>query len=318
LKLSLEEYKEQLELLFHPEPDEDGIPLREYPNRRLRDTLRLNFDYMSRFDSEGSSGHKYTRLAPENESHVRLLTRSQDMPERLLASALRLMSDSISAYHDLKERHGEIRYYPPIIFTAWAGFETFVRHMSELLIVTSHELPVDIVRFLREEEVSVTPKGEIRVRSKFNRVLDRYSIFLKYAYGYEVDRGAGFWQTLEKSKELRDYYTHLDISEPRALKASEVLAFLEAIFLGLIVPSSHLQRTMMMGQYALYEIWTFLHDNCTEFAEKPFFLDWHLGERYLFHCNFENVDKARFPSMREDLGNSSGPLGARKGPPPSS
>ena len=71
--------------------------------------------------------------------------------------------------------------------------------------------------------------------------------------------------------------------------------------------------SMMLGQYALYEIWTFLYDNCTEFAEKPLFLDWHLGERYLFHCNFENVDKARFPSMREDLGYSSGPLGARKG-----
>jgi hypothetical protein len=163
--IDIEELREQLELLFNPEPDDDGLPLREYPNSRLRDTLRLNFDYMNSFDWEGSSGHKYTRLAPENESQVRVLTRSQDMPERLFISALRLMADSILEYHAAKERHSEIRYYPPIVLTAWAGFETYIRHMSELLIVTARELPADIVRFLREEEVSITPKGEMRIRS---------------------------------------------------------------------------------------------------------------------------------------------------------
>ncbi|WP_426422605.1 hypothetical protein [Bradyrhizobium genosp. A] len=99
-----------MQFLFNPEPDDDGIPPREYPNSRLRDSLRLNFDYMSSFDWEGSSGHKYTRLAPENETHVRLPTRSQHIPERLLASALRLMGDSIAQYHGSKERPGEIRY----------------------------------------------------------------------------------------------------------------------------------------------------------------------------------------------------------------
>jgi len=121
--MDIEELR-QLGLLFNPEPD-DGIPPREFPNTRLRDTLQLNFDCMNSLNWEGSSGHKYTRLAPENEPQVRVLTRSQDMPERLFTSALRLMSDSIVEYHAAKERHGEIRYYPPIVLTAWAAFETY-------------------------------------------------------------------------------------------------------------------------------------------------------------------------------------------------
>ena len=51
--------------------------------------------------------------------------------------------------------------------------------------------------------------------------------------------------------------------------------------------------------YWLYGIWTCLYENYEEYVERPFFFDRHLKEQYLFHCNFENVDKNRFPSMRE-------------------
>ena len=115
-----------------------------------------------------------------------------------------------------------------------------------------------------------------------------------------MGRGSRFWQALEKAKELRDSYTHLDVSDPRVLKTSEVLEYIEAILLGIIIPSSHLQRTLMLGVYGLYDIWTCLHENYEEYIERPFFFGWRLKEQYLFHCNFENVDKGRFPSMREN------------------
>jgi hypothetical protein len=298
--MDLESFKEEIEYLFHPEPDEDGIPPREFPNSRLRDTLELNFSYTEEFNWEGASTHKYTRLCPKDEERLHRLTRNKDVPDRLFGTALHLITDSIIEYHSTPTRQWDIHYYPPIVFTFWAGFEAFVRYSSELVIVTVLNMPAEVVRYLREEEPWITKKGEIRIKPRFHPVLDRYAVFLKYAYGYDGDRGARFWQELEKAKELRDYYTHLDVSEPRVLKASEVLAYLEAILLGIIIPSSHLQRSLMLGVYWLYDIWTCLHENYEEYSEKPFFIDWHLNERYMFHCNFENVDNSRFPNIREE------------------
>ena len=257
--MDLESFKEDIESLFRPEPDEGGIPPREFPNPRLRDKLRLNFDYMENFDWEGSSIHKYTRLCPQNEEQLHALTRNKDVPDRLFETALRLMADSIIEYHPARTREGDIHYYPPIILTFWAGFEAFVRYSSQLLIVTVQNLPDVVVHYLREEDPWITKQGEIRTKTKYYAALDRYALFLKYAYGYEVDRGSSFWQALEKAKELRDSYTHLDVSDPRVLKASEVLEYIEAILLGIIIPSSYLQRTLMLGVYWLYDIWTCLY-----------------------------------------------------------
>jgi len=298
--MDLDEFKEELHYLFHPEPDEDGICLREFPNSRLKETLGLNFKYMESLDWEGASTHKHSRICLEDEESLHVLTRNKDVPISLFTTALHLMADSIVEYHAVKERKGGIRYYPPIVLTFWAGFETFVRYSSELLIVTAVELPVDVVRYLREDETWVTKKGEIKQRTRFQAVLDRYAVFLKYAYGYELDRGARFWQDLEQAKELRDYYTHLNVSEPRELNASEVLSYLEAVFLGIIVPSSHLQRTLMLGIYWLYDIWTYLYENYEQYTERPLLFDWPSLGGYIFHCNFENVNKVRFPSRRED------------------
>jgi hypothetical protein len=297
--MDLESFREEIGYLFHPEPDEDGLPPREYPNSRLREQLGLDFTYMESFDWEGCSTHKYTRLCPEGEQRLKALTRNKDVPERLLETPLHLMADSIIEYHTVKKKEGNIHYYPPVVLTFWAGFEAFVRYSSELLVVTVPSLPTEVVHYLREEEPRITKKGEIRTEIKYHAILDRYALFLKYAYDYEVDRGAKFWQALEKAKELRDSYTHLDISDPRTLKASEVLEFLEAVLLGVIVPSSHLQRTLMLGVYWLYTIWTCLYENYDEYIEKPFFFGWNSKEQYLFHCNFEKVDTHRFPSMRE-------------------
>lgn len=45
----------------------------------------------------------------------------------------------------------------------------------------------------------------------------------------------------------------------------------------------------MLQQYLLYEIWAGLREYATEYAERPFFMDWHLNEPRLFHCNYKGV-----------------------------
>lgn len=295
---SYEETKEQIDLLFNPEPDE-GMPWREFPHSRLEKHHKFDFAYMREINWEGSTMHRYTRLGGAEEVDLDVLTRNQDMPERLMLSALQLLADSILTYYDKDEREGEIRYYPAVILTFWSGFETFVRHSSELLLLTVPTLPQAVQHFLRETEPVVDASGTIRTRTRYQSALDRYAVFIFYAYNYRVDRGSRFWQNLTKARNLRDYYTHLDVNEPRAVTTADVMTFAEHT-LGLIWPSSILQRTLMFGQYRLYEIWVRLRECATEYRERPFFMDWHLKEPRMFHCNFEGVDAGRFPSVRDE------------------
>ena len=160
-------------------------------------------------------------------------------------------------------------------------------------------IPAAVRYFLLEVEEVVLANGTIRTRARYQPVLDRYSVFIHYAYNHKIDKGNRFWQNLAKGKALRDYYTHLDMQKPRSITSAEVSTFIEATLLGLIWPSSLLQRTLLLGQYQLYEIWAELQKFVVPYRERPFFLNWHLaGEPYQFHCNFENVDAVRYPSVR--------------------
>lgn len=302
MEIDLEEVKEQIDLLFNPEPDEDGPPMLEFPHPRLEKVHKLDFSYMRTFAWEGSTTHQYTRSRGADEDEIVHLTRNSDMPERLMFSALQLFGDSIISYYDEEEekREGDIRYYPAIVLTFWSGFETFVRYSSELLLLTVPNIPVPVVNFLRETEIFVGPRGSLKARSKYQSVLDRYSVFIHYAYKHNVDKGTKFWQELERAKTLRDYYTHLDINEPRSITTKDVSRFIEAILLGLIWPSSILQRSFLLRQYFLYGIWAELQQYVEEYRERPFFLDWHLKEPVMFHCNYEGVDSTRFPSVRDE------------------
>lgn len=285
--------------LFHPERDEHGISPREFPNFRLTKHHKLGFSYMMTLDWEGSTVHEHTRLCGADDEALHQLTRNSDVPERLMWSALELFGESILAYANLEKREGQIKYYPAIALTFWSGFEAFVRHMSELLLLMDSSVPPQVRHFLKETEEVVAPSGAIRTRTRYQSVLDRYSVFLFYAYGHAVDRGASWWQDLEKAKALRDYYTHVNAKEPREISTSAMTQFLEWVLLGLVVPSSLLQRSLLLGQFHLYDIWMQLRDLATEYTERPFFMKWHLREPRMFHCNFQNVD-TRFPSVRDE------------------
>lgn len=294
--MDISELKEEIENLFIIEPDEDGFIPREYPPQRLKQFHKLDFAYMDDFNWEGSTIHRYTRVIPAEEERIHLLTANADMPYRLFEAALRLFGDSIIAYHDKQERRGDIRFYPSVILTFWSGFETFVRYSSELMLLTVKDIPEAIANYLREREIFIDKKGKIETRTKYQAVLDRYAILLLYGYSFSVDKGNKYWQELEKAKELRDYYTHLDINIPRAVTSHEILSFMEAVMMGIIWPSSALQRTLLLEIYRLYCNWVRLRELATEYTEQPFFKDWPLQGPYQYHCNFENVDPSRFPN----------------------
>jgi len=292
--------KQEIHRIFHAERDEDSEGRPEWPHSRLEKVHKLDFSYMHTADWEGSHSHRYTRLCGAEDEGLHRLTRNQDMPGRLMYSAIQLLGESIVAYAGAAEREGDIRYYPAIILTFWSGFEAFVRHSSELLLLTVPDVPAPVRRYLQEMEEFVKPDGSVGARTRYQSVLDRYAVFIAHAYRHKIDRGSSFWQNLQKAKVLRDYYTHLDVNEPRAVNTADVMQFIEATLLGLIWPSSLLGRTLLLGQYSLYEIWAELSEYGEDYREKPLFMDWHLSEPRDFHCNFEGVDSRRFPSVRDD------------------
>lgn len=299
--LDLDAFNEEFESLLDPGPDEDGHAPLEYPHPRLESLHGLGFEYFKNSMYEGSSVHRYTRLCPEKDEKIRALTRNQDVSERLFLSALQLFADGVRTYANRSEHTGDLHYYPPVVLTFWSGFETYVRWASDLLIATVPKIPSEVSNFLLEREFVVEPSGQIKERTKYAPVLSRYSVLLFHGYGLKADKGSAFWQGLAAAKVLRDYYTHLDVSRPRALLSSDVLCYMEAVLLALIWPSSVLQRSLMLGQYRVYEVWEFLSRHDPKFTEQPFFLEWGLRGEYQFHCNFENVDSICFPNMDESF-----------------
>jgi hypothetical protein len=300
--MHIDELRAEIRAIFEPEPDEDGnTGYRDLPHPRLISEHGLDLAYLETFNWEGSTIHPSTRICPTDATAVHVLTRNSDVPLRLFNAALRLFGDSIVAYFEAKERSGPLRFYPPVILTFWSGFETFVRYSSELLLATTTSVPPTIANVLRELEPVVNRQGITGTRVRYQPVLERYFLLLKYGYGYDLDRGARFWQRLVAAQTLRDYYTHLDVTDPRSLSATDVLRFTESVLLGIITPSAHLKRTQLLHVYDLYWAWNSLRILVGEFVEQPFFKDWPIGEeRYMFYSPFDGVDSERFPNSEQD------------------
>ncbi len=270
--MDLEELRGEIKLIEDPEPDPERSG-RDIPHSQLTDLYRLDTTYLETFAWEGSTVHPHTRLCSSDAERVHTLTRNSDVPMRLFESALRLFGDSIIAYHGRADRKGGLRYYPPIIVTFWSGFETFIRHSSELMLATTREVPAAIGEFLQEFETTVVRRGILSQRPRYRPVLDRYAVFLKYAYKYEVDRGARHWQRLEAARDLRDYYTHLDVTDPRDVSTNQVIDFIESVLLGIIWPSCEIRRTLLLGIYNMYWTWDGLRRLAAGYIEQPLFKD---------------------------------------------
>lgn len=238
-------------------------------------------------------------MCAEPEPRMKPLTHNMHVPKELCEAAMRLFADSILAYHGRSKRRGDLRYYPPVILTFWSGFETFVRYSSEILVLTVPSVPPHVEAFLHDEVLHVAKDGAVQRRRQVHPVLDRYVALLRYGFGYTVDRGATYWQRLDAAKKLRDYYTHLDVTDPRAVSSDDVLDFMESVLLGIIIPSAQLKRTQMIGVYYLYWIWSYLRQHADLFVERSFFHDWKFPEtdKVAFYCPFDGVDRQRFRSL---------------------
>lgn len=293
------ELQTALDALFNPEPEEEGYYPPEYPNEQISKVHKLDISYMDRFDYEGSTIHPFTRICSPGEDRLISLSKNHDVSQRLFMAALQLFGDSVLAYHNKGKRKGNLRYYPPIIMTFWSGFETYIRYSSELMLITVKNIPKLVEDFLLEKETYLDKKGKQRIKNKWQPILDRYTFLLKFGYQYEVDKGNKHWQALQKAKELRDYYNHLDIHEPKDISSNQVLEFMEAVMLAIIWPSCELKRTLFLGIYYLYDIWVKLCELQETYMEQPMFKDWLRDEAFMFHCNFENVDTLRFPNSKE-------------------
>lgn len=291
-----EELAETVEAILHPEPDPDATP-QEWPHERLERVHSLDVSYLKTINWEGSSLHEHTRVCEQaTGERLRALMHNQDGPHALFVAALDLLGQSILSYHGDRERKGRLRFYPSILMTCWAGLEAFVRYQSELLTITAPALSPTVRDYLLEREETVDRLGKVVVRERWNPVLYRYATLLRHGYDYVPDRGARIWQALEKSKDLRDSYVHLDIQESRALGTAEVCDAFEAVLLGLIGPSCAIRRTVLLGVYDLHYVLTELRPLAEEYSEQPFFHDWPMDETFTFHCNFNRVDEQQFPS----------------------
>ena len=234
---------------------------------------------------------------------MQALLKNTDVPYRLFRSAIELLSTSITDYIEKNSRPKNLKYYPAIILTFWSGFETLVRLLIEKLVRTTSGMPSVIVDFLLEAENQVDRSGVVSQRVRHRPVLDRYSVFLKYAYDLHINHGLTPWQNLVRAQELRDYYTHLKVNVPKSTKLSEVLLLMESVLAGLIWPSCLIKKTIYLEQYELYFLWSVLYKislKCQDFVEEPF--QKSFAESWeMFHCNFNNVDVKKYPNSAEQL-----------------
>jgi len=288
-----------------PATDDDGLPIYIPPDDRLRNYHGLDTSYYRMdFMKEGLSTHPDSRICSPGDIKMQAVLKNIDVPYRLFRSAIELFSSSIEAYFDQDERPQNLKCYPASILTFWSGFETLVRFMIEKLVSTTRDIPIPITEYLLEIENQVDKSGTIKSHPRYRPVLDRYSIFLKYAYGLSIDRGSKTWQNLAQAQELRDYYTHLNVNVARSTKSSEVLTFMESILVGLIWPSCLVRKTIYLEVYELYFLWKVLYEassGSADHIEEPFLKSSQVESWEMFHCNFDNVDSKKYPNSKEQM-----------------
>jgi len=164
-EMDIEELKDRIRWLLDPEPEE-GIEPREIGHPRLSSRHNVDTSYLNTSAWEGSAIHHHTRLCSSEEKELHGLTRNSDVSIRLFETGLRLFGDSLVAYHGKPDRTGQLHYYPPMILTFWSGFETFVRHTSELMLTTVPSIPEAVANYLRDLAPAATSNSPTRGRVK--------------------------------------------------------------------------------------------------------------------------------------------------------
>jgi len=287
------ELEAALEAIFNPELDEHGLASDTPPHPRLIKAHGLDASYWKQFEFGSTS--RFSRLVQDPHDPLNEIIASLSAPFHLFWSALRLFGDSILAYHKLQQRRGPFRFYPPIIATAWAGLEAFVRLYSEMLVRVGRSLPEAVSKVLVEVEEYVERDGSVNGRFRPRPVLERYWLFLKYGYGYEFDRGSKIWQDGEAAYSKRNELVHYDVLSTPSLTSTDVFTFIESVLLLLMAPSVSLKRSIFSSQHEIYWALAELEGLIEEFEERPTHKGWPFSD-YLFPCSFENIDDDRYPA----------------------
>ncbi|WP_321991466.1 hypothetical protein [Marispirochaeta aestuarii] len=298
--MNYDELKEEIDFIKNPPHEEINI----LPDTRISKIHKLDTSYY-RIDyaAEGLSTHADTRICRPNEKSLQKVLKNLDVPRELFFSAFHLILDSFLEYKESKKEIHTMKYYPSIILTFWSGFETLIRFLSELYVSTAIDVPLEVKDYLLETEGKIKPDLTIKTVNKYNPVLDRYAVLLKYAYNFDRDKGSKQWQNIIKAKYLRDYFSHLKVDEPKSVSCSEVLIYMENILLSIIYPCCEIKKTIFLGIYEIYNVWNEIYklsQSLIDHIEEPFhksFPDAHIQ----FWCNFENVDNKRFPNSQEHL-----------------
>jgi hypothetical protein len=289
--------------IFNPEPTigNEGEEWYETPPlSRLKTEYGLDTSYWKPFEYGSSS--PLVRRASAHDDEVAAIVAAQQVPRELFFGTLRLFADSIIEYHGKAARTGPYRFYPAILMSAWASFESFLRIYSELFVKAARDLPRVAEEALLEKEERLDDQGRIQVKRNVQPLLHRYWWLLKFGFGCQYDRGSRIWQLGQAALDKRNEMVHYKFSDMPSLKATELWQHLEAILLLLIGPSSKIGKSIMPDQYELYGVLCELQELVDEFEEKPNFKGIPLDlESVIFPCGFENVDEVNFPTLSQYL-----------------
>jgi len=292
--MNAEELKYEVDSILTPEPDEDGNYPWFMPDKRLSSVHNLDTSYFKGpYLIDGESA--FERVLQDDSDPLHDTLQSTLVPDSLLLASLRLLGDSIIAYHAPKDSWGWYRYYPSILMTAWSAFESWVRIHSEILVAVAPALPSAVKEALLESRTAVSGSGQIEQRPDRRPVMDRYWLLLKHGCDLEFDRGGRVWQKAREAATVRDSVVHYNVSIAPSITASQAWEHVESIMLLLIAPSCQAKRTLFHRQYDAYSMLVQLREFITEFEERPFHKGWPRGP-VIFNCPFNGVDEAKYPS----------------------
>jgi hypothetical protein len=298
--------EQEIAAIFEPLYDDDsGTPLPAPPHSRLESIHKLDTSYWHPF--EFGTASPYSRLVREASDPINATMPSISAPAMLFWSGIRLMTDSLLAYCDIRGRRtGAFRYFPPILMTFCAGFEAFVRFESEILAQVARELPHAVRLALLETEELVERDGSVKQRRRPRNILERYWLVLKHGHGYEFDRGNKIWQDGLAAFEKRNELVHYEVGKTPSLGLRELWSSMEAILVILIAPSAHLKRSVYTSQFELYEKLAELLpliEQTGDFVEQPIHKDWDRKRwvPHVFACSFSNIDNDRYPPFMSTI-----------------
>jgi len=289
-----EDVADRIREILHLGWDGEGLPPTVLPHARLTRAHGIDTSFFDqRAHHTWMAPHNYVVQAPADDIFRSI--ESASVPSSLMHAALNMFGDSIVAYYDQpRSKFGPFRYYPAVLMMFLAGFEAWVRILSELLVATVPTVPSPVVDALLERRSTVDRSGRIDVQPDRRNTLERFYLLVMYGCNVKLSRGDAPWQSLEKAMNARNALVHYDTKEVPSLSTKQLGAHLEAILVALIHASAVSKRTLFRDQFEHYQVLMDLLALATDFEERSIHKGWP-REPTIVYCPFDGVDTKRFP-----------------------